>query len=325
MIKDNICPTWAEDYEVPWRKFPQRDLMALLQKGLRPRPKARRGMIRIIVDDIARITVKPGKKSLTKVAQKIANKYPNSFQDEIEGNIVGTGYDSILKQLLLRFENVNRKSNERSLKRKRDDDPVTDEEVTKRSKVHDSYGCINFLPADYPAGESEETQKEKKNVLKEKYLFSVSEDVEELMKETYTLQRKEVVENYDSMKNLQNEWPFLFEPCGMFKHFEMLTGIKIREKIEQSLVKNSETILKWMQGEQNKNIRKIHDQLLESKIILNNKTPEIPAIISSVISHFKENEKSVIQVVKVCSEYDFHLFMHFRFTENIGSLVENSG
>ncbi|KAK3880411.1 hypothetical protein Pcinc_015094 [Petrolisthes cinctipes] len=38
VMKSNVNPTWAEDYEIPWNKLPQRDLMDTLKKGLLPIP-----------------------------------------------------------------------------------------------------------------------------------------------------------------------------------------------------------------------------------------------------------------------------------------------
>ncbi|KAK3893027.1 hypothetical protein Pcinc_003206 [Petrolisthes cinctipes] len=125
-----------------------------------------------------------------------------------------------------------------------------------------------------------------------------SEEVEELMKTTYILQRKDIVENDASMADLRKEWPFLFEPSGMFTHFEVLTGIKLPQKLENTLSKNSELIVKWMKEEQNKKIRQVYENLREATILLQNKTPEVPAIIASLISHFKDDEKFVYHLVK---------------------------
>lgn len=130
----------------------------------------------------------------------------------------------------------------------------------------------------------------------------MSENVEQLLESTYLLQRKDIIANELTMKDLLNEWPLLFEPNGMFIHFKLLTGIEVKQKIENTLIENAEHILDWMSAHQNKKIRKIYEGLLEAKVVLKNRTPELPAIISSVISHFKDNEASVFQVVEVCMD-----------------------
>ena len=215
-----LSPTWANDFEVPWSKVPQRDLLSQLEKGMRPSPKVRREMIRIVCGDIANITLKPGKKTLACIAQEMVNRYPKSFKDNVEGIIVGTGYDRVLRQLIHRFENINRNSNVTPKKHKREEDGNENSESNKKVITHDSYGCINYLPNNYQSGDSEATQQETKSLLKEKYLCSALEEVEveTFMKECYILQRKEIVPNGKSMLTLRTEWPFLFQPDGMNVH-----------------------------------------------------------------------------------------------------------
>lgn len=104
----------------------------------------------------------------------------------------------------------------------------------------------------YPSGESEATQQEKKTRLQEKYLCSATEEVESLIKETYNLQRKEILVNETSMPILQREWPFLFQPSGMFTHFGMLPGIKIQQQTEENLARKMEHIFYWMKKEPNR-------------------------------------------------------------------------
>ena len=161
-------PAWAEEFEIPWGIFPKRDMLSLLQEGVRPKSSARREMVRILADEISKIIKKPGKKAL---AQLIVKTYPSSFQDELEGSFVGTGYDSLQKQSQTRFDNLNRYSNDNTFKRKWEDFLVTEENImlrpgpTQKMYLHDKYGCINYMPTDYPDGESEATQEEKKVLL----------------------------------------------------------------------------------------------------------------------------------------------------------------
>ncbi|XP_042227354.1 uncharacterized protein LOC121869853 [Homarus americanus] len=63
----------------------------------------------------------------------------------MNGTIVGTGFDSLLKQLQLRFDNINSKSNDQSMKRKKDDVRTDDEDLTaaktsQKDAKHDTYG-----------------------------------------------------------------------------------------------------------------------------------------------------------------------------------------
>lgn len=95
------------------------------------------------------------------------------IQDEIEGNVIGTGYDSILKHIQTKFENINRKTAEFSVKRKHNESAEGEGELLEVGSSHkkslcDEYGCINYLPVHYLEGETEETQESKKNILKQK-------------------------------------------------------------------------------------------------------------------------------------------------------------
>lgn len=52
-------------------------------------------MIRLIVSEILTICSKPAKKHLSEIARKMVKVYPVEFTDVIEGEIVGSGYDSL--------------------------------------------------------------------------------------------------------------------------------------------------------------------------------------------------------------------------------------
>lgn len=299
-------PVWAEEFEIPWGSFPQRDMIPLLQKGMRPKQSARREMVRLLSNEISKITNRPGKKALTVIAQKIVKTYPNSFQDEIEGSVVGTGYDSLVKQLQARFDNLNRKSNDKTSKRKWEDSlgtEVNDMSIpgsTKKMYLHDNYGCINYMPNDYPDGESETTQEEKKALLQQKYKQRQNDEVEGLMKDTYTSQRKDLIENKMDVPTLQITWPYLFEQVGMFVHFKELTGISIKEKMDSALMLKGEKILKWMEEEPSKHIRKIREELVEAQASISNGNAEATAVICAVASYLHEEEKSLYTFVEVC-------------------------
>lgn len=63
-------------------------------------------MVRIVVCEMMKVTPSISKMNATDVAKKIVAKYPKSLQDVIEGDIIGTGYQSLVKQIQNRVENV---------------------------------------------------------------------------------------------------------------------------------------------------------------------------------------------------------------------------
>lgn len=108
ILTTNFSTDWAYNFVIPLTKFPQKE-RTLNEKGCRPSPSRRREIVRIICSDISQISAKPGKKALAiLIAQNIVKAYPTSFEDVIEGTRIGSGYDSLLKQLQLRIDNVNR-------------------------------------------------------------------------------------------------------------------------------------------------------------------------------------------------------------------------
>lgn len=285
--------------------------MTSLQKRLRPKPSARREMVRILVDEISKISQKPGKRSLATIAQKVVRTYPQSFLDEIEGTRVGTGYDSLLKQLQSRFDNINRKSDSNSFKRKRRNSLVMEEEEEDAVRagpatkiyLHDKYGCINYMPSDYPDGESEITQEDKQCLLKQKYKEKIHDEVENLMKATYFSQRQDIIQRKMDVLHLKIEWPYLFETSGMFVHFMELTGINISEKVESAIASKGARILKWIEEEPNMNIRRIQQELVEAKCSVDNVNAEVAAMICAAMSYLNEKEGFLYVCVKVSFLY----------------------
>ena len=48
---------------------------------------------------LLQVTSKPGRKNLSNIAYMAYTAYPDSFRDEVEGDIIGTGYDLLAHQL----------------------------------------------------------------------------------------------------------------------------------------------------------------------------------------------------------------------------------
>lgn len=72
--------------------------------------------------------------------------------------VVGSGYDSLTKQLQSRVDNMKRGKFSLYLKRQTS---TTSEEEDPPSKIIrvDTYGCVNWQPKRLPPDETEETQK----------------------------------------------------------------------------------------------------------------------------------------------------------------------
>ena len=96
---------WINDYKIPWNKFPK-SLLHACTGNSQPKPRERREMVRILCDEIRGYTTVPGQKNLAQIAQMMVAKYKDSFCD----CVIGSGYESLLKQMEERIANLNRKN-----------------------------------------------------------------------------------------------------------------------------------------------------------------------------------------------------------------------
>lgn len=75
-------------------------------------------MVRIVVREMMQKSSHISKRHTTIVAKKIVATYPKSLQDVIEGDIIRSGYHSLVKQLQNRIENAKRFTTTKTRKRK---------------------------------------------------------------------------------------------------------------------------------------------------------------------------------------------------------------
>lgn len=103
------------------------------------------------------------KHNTTEIAKRMVARCPKSLQDVIDGDVIGLGYHSLVKQLQSRVENVKRPDTPRVKKRQVASDDDTDEISAKqRASVQDMYGCVNWESKHLPLPETVESQLEKR-------------------------------------------------------------------------------------------------------------------------------------------------------------------
>ena len=158
---------WINNFQIPWSKFPKSLLGACTSK-VRPTPRDRREMIRIICNDIKTHSLLPGRKNLARIAEMMVTKYKDSFCDTIGDTVIGSGYESVRKQLEKKMANLNRKTDKAIVKLSvsSDDDNGSETKVkTKKRLRADSYRCINWQPDSFPDNETPTSQKSKQDWL----------------------------------------------------------------------------------------------------------------------------------------------------------------
>ncbi|XP_062399830.1 uncharacterized protein LOC134089403 [Sardina pilchardus] len=294
---------WVDSFQIPWAKFPE-DLMQCLERGKRPSPRLRREMIRIIVSAMMNACTSPSKLESTEVAKRIVAKYPQSLKDVIEGEVVGAGYHSLVKQLQARIDNVKRSSTPRIKRRKRESgDSDTDEiPAEQRAVVQDTYGCIKWNMKFMPVSETLESQQEKRDKMKmlhEQRTFS-PEEVKALMGCTYYSQRKAINTGTD-LQSLTEEWPFLFEEIGMTVHFLELTGLQLKETFLNSVEKKGKRLLNFMTtacADKSKRVFETATKLKFQRGPLEGSSDDIKDMVFLLLSYFNEKEGNLFYYIE---------------------------
>ncbi|KAL7855011.1 hypothetical protein SRHO_G00172010, partial [Serrasalmus rhombeus] len=289
---------WEDNFEIPWTKFPE-ELMQPLERGKRPGPKLRRQMVRIVVTEMMEKCPHVGKKHSTDVAKKMVSKYPKSLQDIIEGDIVGTGYHSLVKQLQNRIENVRCTSTPKIRKRKHESNSDDTDEIPleERAAMQDTYGCVKWNVQFLPREETQESQQQKMEKLKEMFQQSDAnpEEVKGLMKSTFYTQRQHVNQG-KSIKCLREDWPFLFDEIGMSVHFKELTGINLKETFIRNLDLKGKRLLNYLTTvcvKKNKKFLQTYARLQRMRGQQSGCSEDVKEMVLLLLSYFDEKEESI--------------------------------
>lgn len=218
-------------------------LPAVVRKKLdnqeQPTARERREVIRIITAEIIATCKTPAKKHLSEVAPKMVLEYPKSFKDDIEGEVVGSGYDSLTKQLQCRVDNYKR-SETLGKKRIIPGDISTVPENKKLWK--DSYGCIQLESGPVNV----EAQMKKKKDMQKMFMENERNEkqIEQLISDTFISQRNDIMSGKDT-RALTEEWPLLFSLVGMKAHFKLLTGVHISVGFEEAMATKLARVLEY--------------------------------------------------------------------------------
>ena len=292
---------WINDYKIPWNKFPKSLLHACTGKS-RPKPRERREMVRILCDDIRGYTTVPGRKNLARIAQMMVAKYKDSFCDLAGDCVIGSGYESLLKQMEERIANLNRKSGKDLVKLNicSDDEDSEPKSKSRKTVTHDSYGCVNWQPPALPSSESMETQKSKQDWLIEEFRKKEQDKKKVLlfMEKTYTSQRLFINKNTQDnpVGEVKDKWPFLFQKDCMLLHFELLMGFKLQEVFNQSLEKKAKVTWEYLRQNhiQKKKIKQILWRIEAAMSSKNDQRPVAIGVFLLLLAYFEEDQELML-------------------------------
>ncbi|XP_067654501.1 uncharacterized protein [Haliotis asinina] len=273
-----------------------------LERGKRLNPSAQQDLVRLFVDAVRKKTNHATRSQMSVIAQRMTARYPDSLMDNLDGSIIGSGYDSILNKLVSRNENLNRNASSMCLSRKKrplayDNSGVQDTGGTPAAATaerRDSYGCINWMPLYTGDSDAMEIQKQS---LKAMFDDSDTDDekVMHLMKATYALQHKEI-NSGTSMEELKRNWPYLFHVKGLLDHAKELLEIDVRNALGSAYTDKAVRINRFFKSKSSSKYEMIYDEAKRQSEKDNIKA-WLVAVILCVLNHFGENEKDVFFVV----------------------------
>ncbi|KAL7370621.1 hypothetical protein ABVT39_006055 [Epinephelus coioides] len=293
--------SWITRFVVPWEKMSPA-LSLAISMGKRADPRDRIAMVRTVVEAMQVHCPNPNRAACAEIAKAIVSKHPRTFGDITEeGELLGSGYHSLLEQLKRRVEHVNRNCDShriRQPKRTPNDDSNANRRV--RSKV-DSYGCINWQPKDLPEGETSDSLESKRVTLVELFgsmgpRAAELTEVDEFMRLTYIYQRYMINScPPPPLHLLEEHWPFLFTKRGLCTHFLTLTGIDIDDRLGEALVTKGRRIVSFFQSQKLKWGNEIQALLKEMESATSERNQDLTAIAAVLlaIKYFHETEDSI--------------------------------
>jgi hypothetical protein len=271
-----------------------------------------------VVASVRQICDRPIRKELQYIAQKMVMAYPGSLREELGGDVVGTGYDSLLSQLTARVENEHQLSTRNSLSQLREKHSAENEnEATSasfaRSKImkRDSYGCVRWQQS-LPVGETDESQQQQQQLLLELHETTPwnVEAVEESMKKTYPTQRSDINNGLmGGIVSLKGKWPFIFEPVGMFVHVEELLDFNMADVMKNSLMSKGPRIIGYLSSQTNQFIKTTLAEMNQAKGVLKSSEPEVPAMLLCIMSILSEETNVLLTLLDVSNSCHFFVYL----------------
>ncbi|XP_073347902.1 uncharacterized protein [Pagrus major] len=284
VLLSTLDPDWHFNFCIPWNSMPSH-IKETLEKQERPSAKDRREVVRMVTAEILAVCKCPQKKHLREIARKMVLAYPKSFKDVIEGQVVGSGYDSLTRQLQCRVDNCRRAQ------------PVMVTPTSsgrRRRRQKNVNGCVN--PDPLP-GNLEVEQQNKEELQRMFENDDMDENkIEMLMTETFASQRRDVLSGNDT-QTLKEEWPYLFDTTGLKTHFKQLTGVHIDEEFQETMSRKSRRILQCLKNRD----RGSGAAKLRCDIQSANTSEELYHAVRMLLLHFKEDESRIfVQVEDAC-------------------------
>lgn len=235
-----------------------------------------------------KIEVNPTRAQCLIITRNIIRQYPQSFADTIgDGKtMIGGGYESLLSQVKVRIEHLNRNN---TLARHRVSKTGTGS--TPARGPADRYGCTRWQP-ELPPEETEVSleslQQKMINIFKHEGLAGADKgEVHAMMEKTFYLQRQWInATPATALEDIKNLWPYLFLPSNMCAHFARLTDIPVLQIMEAYPEDRGRIVLEYLKAKPSNDAMK--------KILSYGSTLTFPFILDMLMAHFKERRDAFI-------------------------------
>ncbi|CAN7974555.1 unnamed protein product [Ixodes persulcatus] len=294
-MASNRRSEWAENFSIPWEMFPP----SLLQ-ACKDQQKPTKGDIHQVVRTLSSLIIdqhpSPGRHNLRIIAAKIADKFPSSFQDTLQGTVLGSGIETLMWKLENCVNNKKR-SAPQLLPTEIVDDP--DSFQPRKRSVRDSYGCVAWQP-ELPCGETVHTQAEKRQRLLVEYTKLQPDErlVNDLMLQSFPSQRSSI-NNSSSVGHVKESWPFLFKEECLVQHAKQLLCDEVVRAIEVNMEKVGLRVYRYAYSQLKLlRVKKSLEQTEEAKRRLQCVTPEHESVLLLLLALFNEDEEMVYKIVE---------------------------
>lgn len=234
-----LSDSWAHNFNVPYNRA-RKTFITDLNRGNVPSKTDLLDFVRVVADEIHSICRNPGRRNLQVIALRIVQDHPTTLSDIIEGQVIGSGADSLRARLEFRIDNLNRSS------KAQDQEPVKRRRETAAEARKDAYGCVDFSPL-LPSGDTLSSQEAARLHLKEvaEDAGVSEENVRDEMKSVYYLQRIDINSGL-TLIELHERWPWLLSPGCLLDHMERLTGVDLQKALLENLQSRGKVVCLYL-------------------------------------------------------------------------------
>ena len=269
---------WVDNFQVDWLQMPL-NIKRCLYNSYRLTHTDRKRMVRLIVDQMREECLNPTLQQVTMISHRIVNEFPNSFQDQVDGQCVGSGIAYLSRQLKNRIEHINRGI------------PSVRLRACKSCvKIADAYGCPNYSPK-VPLDETEESlenyRQELVAMFHQQNQLSWGK-VDKLMSNSFFAQRLDINQEID-IHALRDKWPYLFLENNLLKHFEILTEVN-QQRLVESMANQRDHLFHYLQSSKKSSVQDL----------LSGAECSDALIILGLLAELNEDVEALILVKDVC-------------------------